>query len=240
MYLKLLRLEIKSFFRNPQLGVNIVMKILMGFSIFYFSLMFVGVAFGLFFFAKEEMNTDPVKLFCQFFIYYWVADLVIRYIFQQMPTQNIKPFLTQNITKDKLISYTIIKTVSHFFNWAVLLFLIPFSILLLIYDYSVIGVISFFFGIFSIILFNNFLNILLNGKSLVVAITALVVGGLGALDYFKIVPISSYSEEIFYSLYNQIGVAIIPILLLIATVYFAYRTIKNNFYLDQGLELKKN
>lgn len=239
MYLKLLRLEIKSFFRNPQLGVNIVMKILMGFSIFYFSLMFVGAAFGLFFFAREEMNTDPIKLFCQFFIYYWVADLVIRYIFQQMPTQNIKPFLTKNITKDKLISYTIIKTVSHFLNWAVLLFLIPFSILLLIYDYSVIGVISFFFGIFAIILFNNFLNILLNGKSLVVAITALAVGGLGALDYFKIVPISSYSEEIFYSLYNQIGVAIIPILLLVATAYFAYRTIKNNFYLDQGLELKK-
>ena len=144
MYLKLLRLELKSFFRNPQLGANIVMKILMGFTVFYFSLIFVGAAFGLFFLAREEMNADPVRVFCKFFIYYWAADLVIRYIFQQMPTQNIKPFLTQNITKNQLISYTIVKTISHFFNLAILLFLIPFSILLLVYDYSVLGVISFF------------------------------------------------------------------------------------------------
>lgn len=239
MYIKLLKLELKSFFRNPQLGANIAMKILMGFSIVYFSLVFVGAAFGLFFLAKEELNVDPVKLFCQYFIYYWAADLIIRYLFQQMPTQNIKPFLTQNITKRKLVSYTIVKTVSHFFNWAILLFLIPFCILLLIYGYSVIGVISFFLGIFAVILFNNFLNILVNGKTVVLVTTAVLILGLAALEYFGIFTISAYSEQIFYSFYNVIGVFLLPITLLFATLYLAYKNIYANFYLDQGLELKK-
>ena len=239
MYGKLLRLEIKSFFRNPQLGAHIAMKILMVFGIIYFSLIFVGAAFGLFYFAKEEMNADPLKIFSKYFIYYWAADLIIRYIFQQIPTQNIKPFLTQNITKNKLVSYTIVKTMVHFFNWAILLFVGPFCILLLIDGYSVIGVFSFFMGIFAVILFNNFLNILLNEKTLVVVIVGALVAGFGALEYFEILQISSYSEQIFYSFYNEIGIFILPILLLFATIYLAYKTISNNFYLDQGLELKK-
>ena len=239
MYGKLLRLEIKSFFRNPQLGANIAMKILMGFGILYFSLILIGAAFGLFFIAKEEMNVDPLKLFCQFFLYYWAADLVIRYIFQQMPTQNIKPFLTQNITKHKLVSYTIIKTVSHFFNWAILLFLIPFCILLLVDGYSPIGIISFFLGIFAVILFNNFLNILLNGKTVIVVIVGLIVASLGALEYFEIIKLSTYSEQIFYSFFSVIGIFLVPIVLLAGVMYLAYKDISNNFYLDQGLELKK-
>lgn len=239
MYGNLLRLEIKSFFRNPQLGANIAMKILIWFSVFYFSLMLVGAAFGLFYFAKKEMNADPLKIFCQYFIYYWAADLVMRYLLQQMPTQNIKPFLTQNITKNKLVSYTIVKTIVHFFNWAILLFLVPFCILLLFDGYSGIRVLTFFSGIFAVILFNNFLNILLNGKTLVVVIVGLIVAGFGALEYFGILQVSAYSEQIFYSFYNIAGVFLIPVLLLSIAIYLAYKTINENFYLDQGLELKK-
>ncbi|MFC6269128.1 DUF5687 family protein [Frigoriflavimonas asaccharolytica] len=239
MYRKLLRLEFKNFFRNPQLSANIAMKIFMGFGIIYFSLAFIGAAFGLFFFVRKELNADPVQIFCRYFIYYWAADLLIRYMLQQMPTQNIKPFLTQNITKKKLVLYTIIKTISHFFNWAILLFLIPFCALMLYYDYSIIGTIGFFLGIFSIILFNNFLNILLNGKTLVLVITSILIFGLAALEYFGIFAISNYSELFFYSLYNTIGAFVIPLALLFAAMYLAFKSIYDDFYLDQGLELKK-
>src|SRR5690606_40026648 len=97
MYFRLLKLEIKNFFRNPQFGANLAMKILMGFAMAYFSLVFIGCAFGLFFFAREEMNVDPVLLLSKYFLYYWVIALMARYFIQQRPTQNIKPFLTHNI-----------------------------------------------------------------------------------------------------------------------------------------------
>ena len=239
MYWRLLQLEFKNFIRNPQFGANLGMKILMFFGMAYFSAIFVALPFILYFFAKKKMMADPLLIFCKFFIYYWAFDLIIRYFLQQMPTQNIKPFLTLGITKKKLVNYTVIKILVNFFNWGNLLFLLPFAGLL-IYDgsYSVIHVIMFTIGIFAVFYFNNFLNILLNGKDLVLYIVLAVMASLAALEYFKIIELSYYSQRLFYSLYEYAGVFLIPVLLAILTAYLAYQEIYKNFYLDKGLELK--
>ncbi|QDP85136.1 hypothetical protein FNJ88_06000 [Chryseobacterium sp. SNU WT5] len=239
MYWRLLQLEFKNFIRNPQFGANLGMKILMFFGMAYFSAIFVALPFLLYFFAKKKMDADPLMLFCKFFIYYWVFDLLVRYFLQQMPTQNIKPFLTLGITKKKLVNYTVLKILVNFFNWGNLLFLLPFASLL-IYDggYSVIHVIMFTIGIFAIFYFNNFLNILLNGKSAVVLIVFGVMAAFAALEYYGIIQLSSYSQKIFYSFYEYAGVFLIPVLLAISVAYLAYQEIYKNFYLDKGLELK--
>ena len=239
MYWRLLQLEFKNFIRNPQFGANLGMKILMFFGMAYFSAIFVALPFILYFFAKKKMMADPLLIFCKFFIYYWAFDLIIRYFLQQMPTQNIKPFLTLGITKKKLVNYTVIKILVNFFNWGNLLFLLPFAGLL-IYDggYSVIHLMMFTIGIFAIFYFNNFLNILLNGKDLVLYIVVAVMASLAALEYFKIIELSYYSQRLFYSLYEYAGVFLIPVLLAILTAYLAYQEIYKNFYLDKGLELK--
>lgn len=240
MYLKLLRLELKNFIRNPQFGANLAMKILTAFGIAYFSLIFVALPFLLYFFAKNKLHTDPLMLFCKFFVYYWAFDLVIRYFIQQMPTQNIKPFLTTGLTKKILVKYTIIKTLFNFFNWGNLLFLIPFAGLLIFEGgYSVISVLMFLIGIQSIFYFNNFLNILLNGKDSVVFGVFGVVIALGALEYFKIIQLSELSQTVFYSFYSLPGVFLVSVVLALVTMYLCYRMIFENFYLDKGLELKK-
>ena len=239
MYWRLLQLEFKNFIRNPQFGTNLGMKILMFFGMAYFSAIFVALPFILYFFAKKKMMADPLLIFCKFFIYYWAFDLIIRYFLQQMPTQNIKPFLTLGITKKKLVNYTVIKILVNFFNWGNLLFLLPFAGLL-IYDggYSVMHLIMFTIGIFAIFYFNNFLNILLNGKNLVLYIVVAVMASLAALEYFKIIELSYYSQPLFYSLYEYAGVFLIPVILAVLTAYLAYQEIYKNFYLDKGLELK--
>lgn len=239
MYWRLLQLEFRNFIRNPQFGTNLGMKILMFFGMAYFSAIFVALPFILYFFAKKKMMADPLLIFCKFFIYYWAFDLIIRYFLQQMPTQNIKPFLTLGITKKKLVNYTVIKILVNFFNWGNLLFLLPFAGLL-IYDggYSVMHLIMFTIGIFAIFYFNNFLNILLNGKNLVLYIVVAVMASLAALEYFKIIELSYYSQLLFYSLYEYAGVFLIPVILAVLTAYLAYQEIYKNFYLDKGLELK--
>ena len=239
MYWRLLQLEFRNFIRNPQFGTNLGMKILMFFGMAYFSAIFVALPFILYFFAKKKMMADPLLIFCKFFIYYWAFDLIIRYFLQQMPTQNIKPFLTLGITKKKLVNYTVIKILVNFFNWGNLLFLLPFAGLL-IYDggYSVMHLIMFTIGIFAIFYFNNFLNILLNGKNLVLYIVVAVMASLAALEYFKIIELSYYSQRLFYSLYEYAGVFLIPVILAVLTAYIAYQEIYKNFYLDKGLELK--
>ena len=156
MYGRLLQLEFKNFIRNPQFGANLGMKILMFFGMAYFSAIFVALPFILYFFTKKKMMADPLLLFCKYFIYYWAFDLVIRYFMQQMPTQNIKPFLTLGITKKKLVNYTLLKILFNFFNWGNLLFLLPFAGLL-IFDggYPVISVLMFLVGIQAIFYFNS-------------------------------------------------------------------------------------
>jgi len=98
MFAKLIRLEFKSFFRSPQLGAGILMKIGMFFIFAYMALIFFGGAFALFFGARKE-GVNPLILFSRFFLVYWVLDLLLKYFMQQLPANNIKPLLTLNIPK---------------------------------------------------------------------------------------------------------------------------------------------
>ncbi len=240
MYLRLLQLEIKNFFRNPQLGTNLFLKILSILGMLWFLMMMVGLPFLLYFYAKEEMSDDPLKVLSRYFIYYWALDLVMRYFWQQMPTQNVKPFLTMNIPKYKIVNYTIIKTFAHFFNWGNLLFLVPFALLLIVDGgFSILGALMFLIGTLFIFYFNNFLNILLNGKDKVLYAVAGIMVAFGVLEYFGIIKLTSIFEPVFYSLYAVPGAFLIPILLTAVVAYYSYKTISNTFYLDEGLELKK-
>lgn len=240
MYLKLLRLEVKSFFRNPQFGVNLAMKILAAFGMLYFSLVFLSLPFLLYFYVKEELGADSLVFFCSFFAYYWFADLLIRYFLQPMPTQNIKPFLTLNIKKSTLVKYTIVKTFAHFFNWGYLLFLIPFAVLLILDgEYIWYKVVLWTIAILFTFYISNFLNILLNGKNAVLYSLAAVFVIIGAMEYYGLLAVSKYSEAVFMLFYKAPVTFLIPILITIVFAYFAFQTIRQNFYLDRGLELKK-
>lgn len=241
MYSKLLQLEFKNFIRNPQFGANLAMKILMAFAYAGVCITFFFMAIGLYFVSKKELNTDPLLLFSKYFLYYAAIDLVLRYFIQQLPTQNIKPFLTQNITKRKLVNYTIIKIVTNFFNWGYLLFLVPFCGLL-IYDgkYSVSGVLMFMCGILFIFYFINFLNIILNKRDSVLYTVAALMLALAGLEYFSYLHLSVFSEQIISALYHIPGTFLIPLALAAGMAYWAYRDIHRNFYLDKGLELEQS
>lgn len=240
MYWRLLQLEFKNFLRNPQFGANLVFKIITLFGFIGFALTFALLPFGLYFFSIKELNEDPLTIFCQYFIFYWAVDLLIRYFFQQMPTQNIKPFLTTGIKKKTLVNYTMLKIFTHFFNWGNLLFLLPFAGLLIIEGgHPAFSILLFILGIYCIFYFNNFLNIVLNGKDWVVYIVFGIIAGLGVLQYYGLVQLTYYSEKIFYSLYKYPILSVTPIVLAIIMAYCAYHMIYSNFYLDKGLKLKK-
>lgn len=240
MYLKLLRLELKSFLRNPQFGANLAIKILMGFAYLSMGITFAFMAVGLYFVSREKLNVDPVDLFARYFIYYAAFDMVVRYFLQQMPTQNIKPFLTQNLTKKKLVDYTILKIFFNFFNWGYLLFLLPFCVLL-IFDggYSVLGVLAFLVGIMAVFYVINFLNIIINKQDAVLYSVAAIIAVSGFLDYYGYVALSGISEKVFSALYEQPITALVPVILAIGFAFLAHRNIYRNFYLDRGLELEK-
>lgn len=239
MYFRLLKLEIKNFIRNPQFGANLIFKILSFFALANFAFIFVGGAFLLFFAAQKKLHLDPLVLFSRYFIYYLVFDLAVRYFMQQLPTQNIMPFLTQNISKKKLVNYTLLKVVTNFFNWGNLLFLVPFAGIMLFHHYDILGVIMWFLGTFAMFYINNFINILINGKDKWLYGTVMVFLILWVLDKLEILQLSTVSEAVFYRFYSTIGVFVLPILIASFLGYYTYQYILKHFYLDKGLEIKK-
>ena len=239
MLQRFIKLEFKSFFRSSSLAANIVVKIFQLLGMLYVLMMFVFVAFGAFYFPKKELHVDPLPVISRFLIYWLVADLFLRYFFQQMPTQNIKPFLTMNIKKSTLVNYMISKTFSSFFSWGGLFIYIPLLGILLYNGYPIAGSFSWIFTIIILIFCNNFLNILLNGKDMVVWIVGAVLVLAAGLDYYKIISLSSFSELIFMKFYQHWWLIIVPILLMITGFMITKKYIAGNFYLDKGLEMEQ-
>lgn len=239
MFLKFLRLEIKSFFRGTSVGINMLMKILRFIGILYFMACLAGGAFAAFFYVQKELHQDPLKIVSRFLIIGWVIDLIVKYIWQEMPTQNIKPFLTLNIPKKTLVNYMLIKTFLSAVSWLNSLFFITFSIIALFNGYGFLEIFAWFVGISSLFYLNNFINIFFNDREKVAITVAILFGAVGVLGYYQIIPVLSYSEMVFYSFYEKPYFAVIALALFLGLWWICFRHVRKEFYLDQGLEAKK-
>ncbi|WP_394660415.1 DUF5687 family protein [uncultured Chryseobacterium sp.] len=239
MFIQFLRLEIKSFFRGSSLGINLAMKIFRFIGILYFMLCLVGGAFGAFFYIQEEMHQDPLKVVSRFLIIAWAVDLIAKYMWQELPTQNIKPFLTLNISKKTLVNYMLGKTFVNAFSWLNSLFLVTFSIIALFNGYHVLGVLAWLVGVSLLFYLNNFINILFNDKEAVVIVVGCLFAAVAGLVYYHIVPVLDYSERFFYNFHERPYFVVISILLFLGLWKICFSRIRNIFYLDEGLEAKK-
>ncbi|WP_292009834.1 DUF5687 family protein [Chryseobacterium sp.] len=239
MFFKLLRLEIKSFFRGTSVGINLVMKIFRILGVLYFVACLIGGAFGAFYYIQEEMHEDPLKVVSRFLVVLWGMDLIFKYIVQQMPTQNIKPFLTLNISKKTLVNYALAKTFLSPLSWLNSFFFISFSLITIFNGYSFLEITSWLIGVSCLFYLNNFINILFNNKEKVVFAAGALIAVLAGLTYYNIIPLLSYSEVFFYGLYAYPYIALLPLLLFILLWGICFWYLRKEFYLDQGLEAKK-
>ena len=239
MIKKFIYLEWKAFTRSASFGANLAMKILLGFLMIYFSLLFIGAGVGAFYILKK-MNVEPLITINQFLIYYFLFDLIVRLLMQAIPVLNIKPLLVLPFKKPTIVHFSLGKTALSFFNWAHALFFVPFSVVLALEGYDIIGIIMWLLAIFSLIYINNFLNIILsNIDKLFVVFVALAIG-LGAAQYYKLFDITIYTTPFFQGLYTQKGLFLIPALVLIGLYRFTFKYFKNNLFLDAGLSKKED
>jgi hypothetical protein len=237
MFKHFIRLEWKSFFRSASFGTNVVLKVFMGLIALYFISMFLLLGFGIYP-ILEDSGLNPFTTVNKFLIYYFVMDLVIRYFLQKMPVMNIRPLLTLPIKRNTIVHFSLGKTAISFFNLLHAFFFIPFSIMLILNDHSVVSVILWHLGVFSIIYMNNFINILLNNKDSVFYSVLAVVVGCGVAQYYKVFDVTTYTAPFFEGLYNTSYLFLIPVLAVVASYYFAFNFFKSNLNLDEGLAKK--
>lgn len=240
MFKHFISLNWKSFFRAASFKSNMILKIFMGFGALWMITVMVGGALGSYYFIEEKLHLNPLQTINKFIIYWFLVDLVIRYFFQKMPIVNIKPLLILPIKKNKVVSFTISKTILSFFNIYPAFYFIPFSILLVSHeDLPFLNVLSWHLAIMAVIYCNNFINILINNKDI---LFYSVVGSLlilAGLQYYTIFDATIYIEPIINYFYENPIVALIPWVLATTLYFISFKHFKKNLYLDAGLSAKK-
>ena len=98
----------------------------------------------------------------------------------------MKPLLLLKIKRDKIIRFSLNKTIFSFFNLISILYLIVFS--LTIYSpekFDLTQLILWNLSMYLILYITNFLNIYLNKKDRVVIVLGVILAIVYALDFFR-------------------------------------------------------
>ena len=161
MFLKLFKLEWKSFFRSASLGKGIGVKLLLGFFALYFLISFLALGFGLFFILKKESAIeDPIIWVNNYLLFWFLGEFIIRFLLQNLPVVDIKPLLAQFIPRRRIIHALLTKSFYSFYNFLTIAVALPFMIVnMKESSYGPIQLIGWFIGVLGIVFFLNYLNL---------------------------------------------------------------------------------
>lgn len=234
-----LRLEWKQFTRASYFQKGLAIKILLIFAALYFGGAALMLGVGLFFLIKKGLpESDPLIIVNNFLIYWFLFELVIRFFIQQLPVMNIKPLMTIPIKRSTVIHFLLGKTTLSFFNFLSLFIFLPFSMILISQDYTVLNVLCWLVSIIFITLSINYLNFLINKSNIIFYTIASLLVVFAGLEFYNIFAISKQFGVAFNALYNQPYLMLIPITSAIALYIINFKYIKKGFYLDDTVSKK--
>ena len=239
MISQFLKLEWKQYFRSSHWQKGIAMKIIMGFFVLYFLVIFLGIGIGGYYILKKEFpDSDPLQIVNSYLLFAIFGDLIFRYLMQKLPIMKIKPLLILPIKKSKLVHYVLGKSAFSGFNILGLFFYIPFSVVLIINGYHTIGVLGWLFTMFLIIQSANFLNFLVNkNNKAFIAIASILVILIG-LQRFEIYDVVGFGGKLFDSIYETPILSLLWVVVLGFLYMLNYKQLRNQVYLDAAVQAK--
>ena len=225
--------------RSPFWQKSIFLNIFLGFLALYFTL---NIVFASLFADKilPELYPDRsvVEAFTGLLFYYFCIDLIIRFLFQQLPTLSIQPYLTVPIKKSHLLHYPLLISTTSFVNVMAILLFLPFFFKNICCVQSFQFSLTWIVFVLSLVGVNNFLNFSLKkyfSKNPLLSLLFLVgIGLIIYLDYAKIIPFSGYFTKGIYFMSRNAFWIIAPLSMLALTYYFAYNFLKHNAYIEDS------
>ncbi len=202
MFATLLSHQWKSFWRSATAGKGLVVQIFMGFLALYL----LGVALGLGFMlrtllSKSFPGKDPTAVLTGFLLYYYLFDMLMRFLLQELPTLSIQPYLILPVGRPTLIRFLNIRSLFQFFNLLPLLLFVPFALTATRAAYGPAASGSLVASLVGLTLFNHFLILYIKRKMIVngwwMAGFLLVLAVLGLSDYFGLFSLSVLSSRLF-------------------------------------------
>jgi hypothetical protein len=230
-------LEWRAFFRSASFASKLAFKIIAVLGFLYFAFIFSAAGIGLFYGIKKT-GQEPLMVINTFLFYYWAADLVFRFLLQNMPVTNIRPLLYLPMKKAQVVHFSLGKTAVSFFNLIHAFFFIPFSVVLWYNGYDFMGILQWHLGILLLIFASNFINLLANNKLWLTVLLGALTLGLGALHYYQIFDVTQYTKIYFENLFHGVYAFPLTALLLVLVYAAAFTFFRKNMYLDAGLSVK--
>ncbi len=209
----------------------------MGFFGIMMLLYLAGAGSGMYFILRKIFpDQNPMWVISQYFIYWVLIELFLRYFMQKLPVMDIKPFLTTPVKKSAIAHYILARSGASIYNLLSLFFFVPFAIVLLFHGYSALNVLLWVIAIIAIVLCVNYINLLINkNEKVLIAIVSIIVLCYG-LDYFQVVDVKEFFGPIFHALYAYPITVLVPVVFVIFIYYVNYRFLKNKIYLDASLK----
>ena len=207
-------------------------------------MVFLSLGLALFPILKDQFPEQDTFVIVNSFMFYWIlADLLMRFFFQKLPVMSVKPLLTLPIKNGKIVNYVLGNSAFSYFNFLPLFAFVPFSIMLIINDYDVTKVITWLFLMVVITLIVNFLNFIVESLSAETELSFLplivVAGTFFALDYYKLVSISTLISDGLIAISNNPLLIVVPIAILVVLYLYNYKLLNKKLYLDNSLKSKK-
>lgn len=239
MVKKFLSLEWKQFVRSAAFQQKLLIKILMGLAALYFIACFTMLGVFAYFGIKESIpQSDPFYIVNKALIFWFFADLLIRFFLQKLPVVNIKPLMVLPVKRKIAINFLLGKGLVSFFNLLPMFFFVPFTIVILIKGYSASGVLLWFVSMLCITCAINLINFLINNNNWYFGIIAGVLGLFGFAWYYDIYDVTPFIGGTLYSIYTQFYFALIPVGLVVLFYYLNFIFLRKNFYLDGAIQNK--
>ena len=231
-------LQRKSIWRSQRVGTGIATRILMGFLVLYFGVIFLVL--GLFynemmdeFITDEKVAGNPINLLHKYLFYYLIFELVMRIIFQEVSEVKYRQLCLMPIRKGSIIHHILRGTTLSIFNLLPLFFIIPVTINTLIPEYGVTAGICWAISVIALLLFNNFVALQIKhwiaSNPLLYIVPAGLAGLIYVVDSQGWLPISKPFDLSLMAVLDYL----FPALIFIAITWLAYR-ITHNRMLSQA------
>jgi len=219
---------------EKELGVNIFLGILALFTL----ATLMSLAFLLPKLLTESLEiSNPIVFINSILVYYFLGELFMRYFLQKVPVLDIEPYLNLPITRNRITSFLLGKSLISIYNIISLLLITPFAVKLVFPTYGYAGTIAWTASVFFISMSLHFFNILfkkrLEDMPWVWAVILLFATTNYLLkSYFGIDMLSPIG-----GLINSIAeipiLAFVPLSSLLLLGYFSYKLFNENLYLEE-------
>jgi len=238
MILTLLTHQWKSFWRGRGAGKSLALQIFMGFLFLYLlaCCLILGIELS-FLLKKLYPGQDTIRQYCGLILYYFAIDLILRFLFQELPVLATQPYLTLDIRRRQLVNFLNIRSLFYFLNLVPLFLFIPFAVTTIASAFGGIAATAFVLSILLLTAFNHFLMLYVLRKAYLngwwMAGFIAVIAILAALDRFHLFSLSAISAFLGIKLLYTPWLVIVPFLLFVVAYANNYRFLLNNLYVEE-------